>query len=260
MACTSSADVDAAEPPEAMGLGGDGRVDDDDCPVLDLIKRHPELFEKEVLERLDPTDRAFLGQVDAACRAAVVASDLPCAGTRVGMRQLIPADRAWLARKVRAFTHHAGHWFREDRSRFETLGRVGYVESSVLPRAKGVVRLELEEFCTSAERLAWARGKGCRWDVFTCAYAARGGHLAALQWARMHGCRWDTTTCGAAAKGGHLEVLRWLREQGCPWGEWTCEAAARHGHLRCCDGRGSTTAGGIARRAAPPRSTGISMW
>jgi len=40
----------------------------------------------------------------------------------------------------------------------------GYVESSDLPRAGGVVRLELQEFCTSAERLAWANEKGCLWD------------------------------------------------------------------------------------------------
>ena len=63
---SSSAAVDAAEPPEAVGHGSDD--DDDTGPLLDLIKRHPELFEKEVLERLDPADRAFLGQVDSACR------------------------------------------------------------------------------------------------------------------------------------------------------------------------------------------------
>ena len=74
------------------------------CPMLDLIHRHPDLFQKEVLERLDPADRALLGQVDSSCRAAVVASDLPCAGTRVGMRQRNPADRARLDRAVRAFT------------------------------------------------------------------------------------------------------------------------------------------------------------
>jgi hypothetical protein len=41
-------------------------------PLLDLLEEFPDLFEKEVLERLDPANRAFLGQVDAACRAAVV--------------------------------------------------------------------------------------------------------------------------------------------------------------------------------------------
>ena len=77
--------------------------------LLDLIKRDPDLFEKEVLERLDPADRAFLGQVGRDCRAAVVASDLPCAGMRVGMRQLNPTERARLARAVRAFTPYTGH-------------------------------------------------------------------------------------------------------------------------------------------------------
>jgi hypothetical protein len=102
---TSFAVADAAVPPEAVGHAGHGSDGDDiDCPLLDLIKRHPELFEKEVLERLDPVDSAFLGQVDAACRAAVLASDWPCAGTRMGMRQLNPADCARLAREARAYT------------------------------------------------------------------------------------------------------------------------------------------------------------
>jgi hypothetical protein len=28
---------------------------------------------------------------------------------------------------------------------------------------------------------------------------------------------WDAWTCAYAAKGGHLEVLKWARENGCPW-------------------------------------------
>jgi hypothetical protein len=35
-----------------------------------------------------------------------MASELPCAGTRVGMRQLKAADRDRLARKVRAHIHY----------------------------------------------------------------------------------------------------------------------------------------------------------
>jgi hypothetical protein len=187
------------------------------------------------------------------CGAAVLASDLPCAGTRVGMRRLNLVDSARLARAVRAFTPYMSKspfGFRRDYSPLESLGRIGYVESSDLPRAGRVVRLELEEFFTSAERLAWAKEKGCRWDAWTCARAARGGatpsvwdvdlatgvhtagHLGALLWLRAHGCPWDTMTCEAAAMGGHLMVLRWAREHGCPWIERTCVVeAARHGHL-----------------------------
>ena len=62
---------------------------------------------------------------------------------------------------------------------------------------KGVtVQLRLRAFCTSAERLAWAKANGCPWGVVggygltnPCALAAEGGHLEALQWARQHPLR-----------------------------------------------------------------------
>ena len=134
------------------------------------------------------------------------------------------------------------------------------VLASGLPRLPtGVtVRLELRAFCTSIERLAWAKASGCRWDERTCQLIAYGGHLETLRWAREHGCQWDRLTCRYAAQGGHLEVLqwarargcpwresdmvayaaeggqlvvlKWLRELGCPWNQWTCPSAAAGGH------------------------------
>ena len=69
------------------------------------------------------------------------------------------------------------------------------VSASKLPRAGTsqvgqtvwLVLHRLEEFCTSVERLAWAKAAGCLWDWQTCRAAAAGGHLDALQWARAHG-------------------------------------------------------------------------
>ena len=157
-----------------------------------------------------PADRAFVAQVDHGCRAAVSDSDLPCAGTRVGMRELTAANRHRLATAVRAAA-----W--DDSFSDSRLTSLGYVEeSSDLPRARGVVRLELDAFCTSAGRLAWAKASGCRWDASTCARAAKTGSLEALQWAREHGCPWDKKTSQGAASGGHLNVLQWARENGCP--------------------------------------------
>ena len=151
------------------------------CPLLDLLQAMPDFFKKEVLERLDPTDRTMVAQVGRPWLAAVLASGFPRLPTEV------------------------------------------------------VVRLRLEEICTSAERLAWARANGCPcWGLHSnnlCAIAAAGGHLEALQWAREHGCPWDVSTCRAAAGGGHLDVLQWAREHDCPWDEGTCARAARHGQL-----------------------------
>jgi len=170
-----------------------------------------------------PADRAFFAQVSHGCRAVVVASELPCAGTRLGMRQLNPVDRSRLAWEVRAYTHS---------SDLPQLDSLGFVKSSDLPRAGGVVRLELKEFCTSVERLAWAKAKGCRWDGLTCATAAAGGHLEALSWARENGCPWGYRTCRFAAQGGHVEVLQWARAHGCPWHqERICFHAVEGGSL-----------------------------
>jgi hypothetical protein len=115
------------------------------------------------------------------------------------------------------------------------------VLASGLPRLpKGEkVQLQLEVFCTSVERLAWAKANGCPWGepselhgwINPCAFAAGGGHLEVLRWAREHGCSWDRRTCSRAASGGHLETLRWAREHGCEWTEFVCAFAARSGHL-----------------------------
>ena len=145
------------------------------------------------------------------------------------------------------------------------------------------VRLRLEEFCTSAERLAWDKANGCPWDEWAsetvargghleglrwarehecpwnaatvCAYAAEGGHLEVVQWAREHGCELNAMTCAGAACGGHLEVLQWARAHGCPWTESTCEhTPLLAGTWMCCSGHGSTTARGI--RASAPLKAG----
>jgi hypothetical protein len=52
--------------------------------------------------------------------------------------------------------------------------------------------------------------------VWTCAYAARKGHLEVLKWAKENGADWDVWTCRNATSRGHLEVLKWAKENGAP--------------------------------------------
>jgi hypothetical protein len=100
------------------------------------------------------------------------------------------------------------------------------VASSGIPRVRHrSKRLKREEFCSSVERLAWAKSRGCPWNVVTCALIAEGGHLEVLVWAREHGCPWNELTCANAAWGGHLEVLVWAREHGCPY-DWFTRVVA----------------------------------
>jgi len=182
----------ASRADRAEGHGvGDADNDDDNkynssfSPLLDLVERFPDLFEREVLRRLRRIDRTFLAQAGSACRAAVAASDLPRAGTR----QVVRGKSVWRV------TH------------------------------------KLSKFCTSVERLAWAKINGwpygCPWTGLTCSLAAAGGHLTVLQWAREHGCPWNDFTCFWAALDGHLDVLRWAREHDCPWDKRDCKSASR---------------------------------
>jgi len=78
-----------------------------------FLEELPEVFEVEVLPRLDPTYRALFSRAGGSCRAAVVASSLPRAGKGAG-------------------------------------GALKFIK-----------------FIESVPLLAWAKDKGCPWDVFT---------------------------------------------------------------------------------------------
>jgi hypothetical protein len=143
---------------------------------------------------MDPTDVVLFGQAGRSCRAAVVAFGAP-------------------------------------REEVETSDDNGDVEGSTGEGTEGVpLLLRVKDFVGSIGRQAWAKARGCPWDVNVCAYAAEGGHLEVLKWARENLCPWDEATCYWAAQGEHLDVLRWAREHGCPWTAATRDAAATKGY------------------------------
>jgi len=109
--------------------------------------------------------------------------------------------------------------------------RAGTRQEVLEGRSVWVVTHKRREFCTSVERLAWAKANGCPRDEQICTFVARRGRLEVLRWAREHDCPWDAGTCALAARSGHLEMLKWARVQGCPWDDWTSSRAAERGHL-----------------------------
>ena len=153
-------------------------------------------------------------RVGGACRAAVVDSGLPRAGTS-----------EWVPLKLKRFVGSAK--------------RLAWAKANDCPWVARTCALTAAG--GHVEVLKWAREHDCEWDKKTCAKAAAGGHLEVLKWAREHGCPWqedeyeneqenneDTSNicaancCALAARGGHLEVLKWAREHGCNWDEYTC--------------------------------------
>ena len=181
---------------EHHASGGDVVVDSGEDRFAALLVRlvaESDLFEAEVLSRLNVKDHFALAGVSRACRRALAESE--------GMKWVRARGEIW------------SRTSRSDRSQ---------VKHDACKWAAGEGNLEV---------LQWLRARGCEWDWETCARAAEGGHLEVLQWARANGCEWDPWTCGSAARGGHLDVLKWLRENGCEWDEETCAGAAEGGHL-----------------------------
>ena len=199
-----------APPAPPLSAGGDNYYDHDDfSPLLDLLQRFPDLFLKEVLERLNPTARASLA------RTGVAFWDLGFP------RYIFPIGL------LRAETPPAAGAARV----FNIVDFLGSAERLAWAKANGCPWTW--RVCLLAARrghlkaLRWARELGFPWNEETSEAAARGGHLAVLQWAREHDCPWDVFTCGAAARGGHLAVLQWARAHGCSWRKWQCVEASR---------------------------------
>jgi len=186
-------------------------------PVLEFLEEYPALFAAEVLQRLDPGDRAVLAQVASPLLAAVAAaaavdSRLPRAGKSAGVPlklvEFLGSDK-----------------------------RLAWAKSNGCPWTEATCARVAQ--AGNLEMLRWAREHDCPWDDLTCARAAEGGHLEVLRWARDHGCRWTYVwrkrwateeICGLVAGGGDLDMLMWLREQQCPWDARTLLNAHRNGH------------------------------
>ena len=91
----ADADNDTAADDTAAAAAAAADDDDDDAsPLLGpFLRRLPDVFNEEVLKRLNPTDLALLSRAGPECRAATVASDLPRAGTAFSSRWGCTSDR-----------------------------------------------------------------------------------------------------------------------------------------------------------------------
>jgi hypothetical protein len=191
-----------------------GRGDDDDhddfSPLLDLLQRFPDLFLKELLERLFPTARGSLARTGIAFWDMVFPRSIFPYGL---LHTETPASGAGAARV------------------FKLVDFLGTFERLAWAKANGcpwtAQTCSLAALGGHLVALRWARANGCPWDELTPFNAADGGHLDVLRWAREHDCPWDDGTCWSAAEGGHLEVLQWARAHGCPWSKSMCAATSR---------------------------------
>jgi len=169
-----------SRPPPGPGpvadKGGAGAPEPARPPFLAQLEDFPDLFQKEVLERLDPLDLALLGRTGSAIRAAVVGSVMPRVG---GSAEEPRVDIEPFCHSLSMFIWAVANgcpW--QLATTCETLAQGGHLEV-----------------------LKWARARehGCPWDEKSCESAALEGQLQVLQ-----GCR-STTARGT---GGHVRMPR----------------------------------------------------
>jgi len=133
----------------------------------DELEDLPNFFLKEILARVDPSDRAVLAQVGTPWLAAVVAAAAAVDSglTRAGKSAGVPL-------KVKDFVG--------------SVGRLAWTKANGCPWVQHMSRHVARG--GSLDVLRWARQHGCPWSELTCALAAQGGHKEVLMWLREHGC------------------------------------------------------------------------
>jgi len=186
-----------------------GEGGDSNAPVSPLLGRlldeWPDLFEAEVLPRMDPTTRAVLAQVARAGRDAVrLPPDLACAGRTVGVRL-----------KLAEFVGSAG--------------RLAWAKANGCPWEARTCELVVAGYNIET----------------TCTSAAFDGHLQVVEWLIAAGADFDIvrpsdgiTPLFVAAQEGHLDVVGRLIAAGAVLnkarsntGGTALFIAAQNGHL-----------------------------
>ena len=226
-----------------------------------LIRELPDVFEAEVLTKLDVKDHLALAQVNKQCRDVVYKippfdfmrmyiyyDSIHC---RAALRRLYDAAEMgrldvlkWLWEREPSchkypYIEVAGyHGQKEVLDWFYTLPREDFPIKD-LHRPEQFVK----DLATFSEALRGAargghlelvkhlREKGCEWNESTCTSAAQEGHVHVLEYLRTNDCPWNSEACLFAASGNQLDTLKWLREHGCPWDEEVTAAAAQNGHF-----------------------------
>ena len=188
------------------------KLADDRSPLWKLVTEIPDLFEKEILTKLDAIDLKVFYDLCRASREVVIRSKIKLNNKKRYVHEIKSMQELELA------WEHC-RWGEEDMFGLE---------------------LTQERFClrvaqtNNLDYLKWAREvKQCAWDTDTIISAASQGDLDMVKYCVENGCPMNARACAYAAEEGHLDVLKYLHEHDCPWDSKTCEYAHMRNHIDC---------------------------
>jgi len=191
------------------------KVDDNPTPLWKLVTEWRDVFEKEVLLKLNGTEQKLFSQ---ACRASRQA---------IKWAKIELEDKFWIS-ELSSISQLELAWanYQWGGTAKDTNGRE-YTKNQ-------------EQFCARVALmndlalLRWVREeKECAWNWQTSGTAAILGNLEMLKYCVENGCEVHTGTCAEAAQYGNLECLKYLREKNVKWDERTVQCARENNQIEC---------------------------
>jgi archaellum component FlaC len=192
------------------------KVDDNPSPLWKLVTEWRDVFEKEVLTKLNGTEQKLFSQTCRASREAI-------------RRAKIKLRRKFWIHELSSISQLELAW-----ANYQWGAKGKYIDDGE------EYTKNQEEFCAQVAYtndlalLRWVREeKECAWDYLTSGMAARLGNLEMLKYCVENGCKVHDGTCALAAKFGNLECLKYLREKNVKWSHRTVQLARENNHVEC---------------------------
>jgi len=184
-------------------------------PLWKLVTDWKDVFEKEVLTKLNRTEQKMFSQTCRASREAV-------------RRAKIKLRKKFRIPELSSTSQLELAW-----ANYQWGAKGKYIDGREYTKNQ-------ESFChrvactNDLALLRWVREvKECAWDWQTSGTAAYLGNLEMLKYCVENGCKVHKGTCANAAKYGNLECLKYLREKNVEWDERTVQFARENNHVEC---------------------------
>ena len=184
-------------------------------PLWELVTAWKDVFEREVLTKLNRTEQKLFSQTCRASREAIKRAKIKL------------EDKFWIP-ELSSISQLELAW-----ANYQWGGKGKYDDGEEYTKNQ-------EEFCARVAQsndlalLRWVREeKECAWDWRTGGMAAALGNLEMLKYCVENGCEVDEGTCANAAEYGHLECLKYLREKNIKWDHQTVQCARESNHVEC---------------------------
>ena len=194
------------------------RLSEGDFGVLlgALIRELPEVFEAEVLSKLDFKDHFSLALVNRACKYSIYKVEPIAYMTK----KLFHSDGT-------PSTDCAGRQMRAaDKGRLDVLKWL-FEKGCPMDHKLCASRAA---YTAHVHILQWMKDNGMigEWHGYHMFSAASFGHLEVVKWLRANGCPWDEMAFSSAAKHQHWDTLQYLVDNKCPGWEEAAIQYAEH--------------------------------